>query len=216
MVAGRLNHVVYNMGRIVNRTCKVCRRLGMSVCGRERCAFRRRSIPPGQHGPQARPGGASGYGFQLQEKQKARHLYGLLERQFRNYVEHAAALTGDTGLRLQELLERRLDNTVYRLGFAKTRAAARQLVGHGHIFVNGKKVDISSYTVRDGEVVSVAPAKQTSKAFDRVREDLMNYQPPSWLRLDPANWSGTVLGAPTEEELKALFDPRPIIEFYSR
>ncbi len=207
------------MARISQRTCKVCRRLGTSVCGRERCALRRRATPPGQHGTQMKRGGGSstsGFGFQLQEKQKARHLYGLMERQFRNYVARAAAIKGDTGLLLKELLERRLDNVVYRLGFVKTRAAARQLVGHGHVEVNGKHLDIPSYHVKDGDIVQVKPSKRDTKLFDSIRVGLATRETSSWLRLDPATWSGTVLGKPNEEELKALFDPRPIIEFYSR
>lgn len=217
MVVGRLNRDASNMARITNRTCKVCRRLGMSVCGRERCALRRRNAPPGVHGgTMRRRGTTSGYAFQLQEKQKARHLYGLLERQFRNYVERAAARTGDTGLALQDMLERRLDNTVYRLGFTKTRAAARQLVRHGHVEINGKKLDIPSYQVNEGEVVRVAEKKRDTRLFDGVRKELDQKETPSWLKLDPTNWTGTVVGRPAEEELKSLFDPRPIIEFYSR
>lgn len=217
MVVGRLNRDACNMGRITNRTCKVCRRLGMSVCGRERCALRRRQSPPGVHGAaMRRRDTTSGYAFQLQEKQKARHLYGLLERQFRNYVERAAARTGDTGLALQEMLERRLDNTVYRLGFAKTRAAARQIVRHGHIEVNGKKIDVPSYYVKEGDAVRIVEKKRDTKLLDGVRQTLEQKETPSWLKLDPSNWTGTVIGRPAEEELKSLFDPRPIIEFYSR
>ena len=179
--------------------------------------MRRRNAPPGVHGAtMRRRDTASGYKFQLQEKQKARHLYGLLERQFRNYVERAAARAGDTGLALQDLLERRLDNTVYRLGFVKTRAAARQLVRHGHIEVNGKKLDIPSFQVKEGDVVGVIEKKRDTKLFDGVRQTLEQKETPSWLKLDPGNWTGTVVGQPAAEELKSLFDPRPIIEFYSR
>jgi len=215
MVVGHLNHEESNMGRITKRTCTVCRRLGMSVCGRERCALKRRGAPPGVHGATKRRVSA-GFAFQLQEKQKARHLYGLMERQFRAYVERATATKGDTGLLLKELLEMRLDNVVYRLGLVKTRAAARQLVNHGHVNVNGKRVDVPSYQVRSNDVVSVREEKRESKLFDTVRESLASRETPSWLRFDPAAWSGTVLGKPSTEELRMLFDPRPIIEFYSR
>ena len=204
------------MARITKRKCKVCRRLGVSVCGREKCAARRRPNPPGMHGGKRQRRKDMGYGFQLREKQKVRFIYGLMERQFRNYVKHASSRAGDTGVLLKLSLERRLDNVVYRLGFTKTRTAARQLVTHGHVFVDGKKVDIPSYQLREGQVVSIQERKRDTKLFDTVREALASHETPGWLRLDPASWTGTVLGTPSEKEMNDLFDAKPIIEFYSR
>jgi len=168
------------------------------------------------HGSKSRKRSSIGYAFQLQEKQKVRHSYGLLEKQFRNYVTKASAKQGDTGVLLKQMLEMRLDNIVYRLGFAQTRANARQMVNHGHIKVNNKKVDIPSFQVKSGDVVSVKEGRSETKLFDGVRKGLPTHDTPGWMRLDPANWSGGILSAPTTEELNTLFDAKPIIEFYSR
>lgn len=204
------------MARISARKCKTCRRLGATVCGREKCAIKRRPFAPGMHGPNARRKRPIGYSFQLQEKQKTRFAYGIMEKQFRNYVKKAAKKEGDTGAALKLLLEYRLDNVVFRLGFTKTRAAARQLVNHGHVTVNGKKVDIPSYSVRAGDEIAIKDGKAESKLFDTVRKALPAHQSPSWLKLDPVAFKGTVLGSPTDDELSSLFDAKPIIEFYSR
>ncbi len=204
------------MARISARKCKTCRRLGASVCGREKCAVKRRPFAPGMHGPNARRKRPIGYAFQLLEKQKARYAYGIMEKQFRNYVKKAAQKEGDTGILLKVLLEHRLDNVVFRLGLTKTRAAARQLVNHGHVLVNGRKVDIPSYSVRSGDEIAVKDGKAESKLFDGVRKELPSHETPSWLKLDPVAYKGTVLGKPSEDELASLFDAKPIIEFYSR
>lgn len=168
------------------------------------------------HGPKGRRRALLGYALQLQEKQKVRHMYGLMERQLRGYAQKATQKKGDTGIILKQLLEVRLDNAVYRLGFAETRAKSRQLVGHGHIRVNGKKLDIPSYSVKEGDLISVREDKRETKLFDSVRKNLNSYTPPSWLKLDPTNWTGQVLCKPTAGDTGTLFDARPIIEFYSR
>ena len=193
----------------------MCRRLGVSICGKVKCALKRRNTPPGMHGQKGRKQ-LSGFASQLQEKQKVKFTYGIMERQLRKYVDQATKKSGNTGIFLQIMLEMRLDNVVYRLGFAESRAKARQMVTHGHVRVNSKKIDIPSYAVRVGDVVSIKEVKRESKMFDTVRQGLAAYQPPSWLSLDAGAWSGTVLGAPTPEELAMLFDAQPLIEYYSR
>lgn len=158
----------------------------------------------------------TGYASQLQEKQKVKFTYGIMERQLRKYVEYATKKSGNTGIFLQTALEMRLDNTVYRLGFATSRNGARQMVTHGQVTVDGKKLDIPSYMVRVGEVIAIKESKRESKLLDTVRPALAGYVTPSWLRLDAASWSGTVLSTPTVEELGMLFDAQPLIEYYSR
>lgn len=188
----------------------------MSVCGREKCALRRRSNPPGMHGGKGQKRTQIGFGIQLREKQKVRFMYGLMERQLAKYVMSAATHHGDTGKLLKVMLERRLDNAVYRAGFAKTRAQARQMVTHGHIAINGKKVDIPSYQVRADEVISVKENKRESKLLDGVRKELAVHQTPAWLALDAAQWGAAVVTLPSDQDIADLFDAKPIIEYYSR
>jgi small subunit ribosomal protein S4 len=196
-------------------TCKMCRREGVSLCGREKCAVKHRPFPPGAHGPTSRTR-PTGYGIQLREKQKAKRLYGINEKQFRRYFDEASKKKGDTGEFLVRTLELRLDNIVYRLGFAKTRAQARQFVNHGHVEVNGKKVDIPSFAVKSGQTVSLREGSKKSPVFAAVQQELEKQRPPSWLRIDSATLSGTVLSQPENEDLQQIFDPKMIVEFYSR
>lgn len=175
----------------------------------------RRPYPPGVHGPtkRSRP---TPYGLQLREKQKAKVIYGLGERQFRKYFDEAQRAKGDTGQKLVAMLETRLDNVVYRLGFAPSRRAARQLVSHGHILVNGKRATIASITVHPNDAISFREKSKGSPVFTLLAETLSKHQTPAWLMLKPEDASGKVLGAPQGEDLKQNFDTKPIIEFYSR
>lgn len=192
----------------------MCRRFGEKLCDSPKCPVTKRNYPSGQHGPNKRRPKVSGYGQQLKEKQKAKWMYGLMERQFRKYVEEASRKTGDTGKFLLTYLESRLDNVVYRSGLAPSRAAARQLVGHGLITVNGKKVDIPSYRVRVGEVVGVKESKKNKKIFENKSQALQKMETPAWLALDANNLSVKMLNTPFNDNPN--FNPRVIIEFYSR
>lgn len=193
----------------------MCRRVGERLCTSDKCPTTRRSYPPGVHGPTSRSR-LTPYGIQLLEKQKAKRIYGILERQFRNYVERASAKRGDTGELLVRMLETRLDNVVYRLGFASSRAGARQAIIHGHIAINGKKVDVPSYIVRPGEIVKASESSSKNKYFVARGAVLAQHETPSWLKLDPDTISGTVLSLPEGEELKQNFQTKLIVEFYSR
>jgi small subunit ribosomal protein S4 len=175
----------------------------------------RRPFKPGQHGPTSRTR-PTPFGIQLREKQKAKNTYGLMERQFANYFTKATRQVGNTGEFLVQMLEMRLDNVIYRLGFAKSRALARQIAGHGHIRINGKKVTIPSYQVKVGDVVTLSGRISKSKLFADETARLEKYQSPKWLHLDAAAKTGKVLTKPQGEELKQSFDPKLIVEFYSR
>jgi small subunit ribosomal protein S4 len=203
----------------IESSCKICRREGVSLCGREKCAVKRRPFAPGVHGPaqaRMRPR-MSSYGLQLREKQKAKRLYGILERQFRKYFEHAIRKKGNTANFLVQMLEMRLDNVVYRLGFAATRRQARQFVGHGFVLVNGKPVNIPSYTVRVGDVISVKDNKREKGIVKQLQDRLAkSAETPRWVSLDAAALSGKVTAVPEGEDLRQVFDPRLIVEFYSR
>ncbi len=206
------------MGKTLKTTCKMCRREGVSLCGKEKCALKRRQAPPGVHGPaqaMRRPR-LSSYGIQLREKQKAKRLYNVMERQFRRYFEAATLKKGNTADFLVQILERRLDNVVYRLGFAKTRRQARQMVGHGFITINGELVDIPSYTVRVGEVITIKESKKSKGLLNGMQERLQKTEAPRWLSLDAATFTGKVTSLPEGEDLKSVFDPTLIVEFYSR
>lgn len=195
---------------------KRSRRLGV-VLGKEKYA-RRRNYPPGIHGPkQARGRGRlSSYGEQLQEKQKAKALYGILERQLRRYFEQAARQKGNTAVSFVQELERRLDNVIFRLGFAKTRRQARQIVGHGFILVNGKRVDIPSYRVTIGDEISIKGNKVEKGIVKQIPEAMKASPLPSWLTRDEKNLTGKVLALPEGEDLETIFDSTLIVEFYSR
>ncbi len=209
------------MGRRLEAKCKQCRREGEKLylkgdrCFTPKCAIARRPFKPGMHGPTSRTR-PTPYGIQLREKQKAKNTYGLMERQFSNYFAKATRQVGNTGEFLVQMLEMRLDNVVYRLGFAKSRALARQVAGHGHIRVNGKKVTVPSYQVKVGDVITLSGRISKSKLFADETARLEKYQTPSWLHLDAASKTGKILTKPQGAELKMSFDPKLIVEFYSR
>lgn len=207
------------MGRYRDAVCRQCRREGIKLflkgarCFTEKCAIERRNYPPGQHG--LNRGKLTPFGVQLREKQKAKRIYGLLERQFRNYFAWAEREKGITGENLLKLLEQRLDNVVFRLGFAASRREARQIVTHGHFLVNGRKVAIPSYLVRVGDVVQLKP---TSKLAERVTDNLNagRGQVPPWLEVVPAEKKGTVRGLPLREDIQIPVQEQLIVELYSK
>ncbi|CAH1207090.1 30S ribosomal protein S4 [Paenibacillus plantiphilus] len=199
------------MSRYTGPKFKLSRRLGISLSGTGKEL--KRAFPPGQHGPSQRKK-MSGYGIQLQEKQKLRHMYGMNEKQFRNLFDKASKQKGIAGENFMALLESRLDNLVYRLGFANSRAGARQLVSHGHVTVNGKKVDIASYTVSIGDVIGL---RERSRAMKSIKEALegRNYL-PGYLEYNDAAVEGKFLRLPDRAELPQEIDEKQIVEFYSR
>jgi ribosomal protein S4, bacterial/organelle type len=184
-------------------------------CYTGKCAIDRRAYAPGQHG-QARGKKPTEYGLQLREKQKARRLYGVMEKQFRHYFDEAARRKGVTGENLLSLLERRLDNVIFQLGFASSRPEARQLVNHGHFSVNGRKVDIPSYSVRVGEVIAVREGSKSSPRFKFLLENLGSRTVPGWLSLDANTAAGTVVALPTREDIQLPIQEHLIVEKYSR
>lgn len=208
------------MARYTDAVCRLCRREGQKLflkgdrCYTDKCAVDRRQYAPGQHG-QGRAK-ASEYGTQLREKQKAKRYYGVLENQFRNYFEMASKMKGKTGENLLSLLESRLDNTVYRLGFAMSRAEARQLVLHGHFTVNGRKVNIPSFLVKPGMVVALKEGSRGLDKFKSVIEANSFRQPPKWLDYDAATYSAKVLANPSREEIDLPVTEQLIVELYSK
>jgi small subunit ribosomal protein S4 len=183
-----------------------------------KCPLEKKSYPPGQHGPTRRTRRkVSDYGRQLREKQKVRRIYGVYERQFRRYFRQAVQAKGMTGTALLQLLERRLDNVVYRMGLASSRAQARQLVTHGHIMVNGHKVDIASYSVRPGDEITVKERSRKSPYFKDLAEDFGKKQtPPKWLNVNTDDMSATVVALPEREDIDITINEQLIVEFYSR
>jgi small subunit ribosomal protein S4 len=207
------------MARYTGPICKNCRRFGMKLCSKPagKCAWERRKSAPGDKSTQQRRRRISEYGTQLREKQKARAIYGVLERQFRNYYKKATRLEGVTGDRLLQLLESRLDNVVYRLGFADSRRQSRQIVGHGHIQVNGKKVNIPSYQVKAGDRVSWREQSKKTGLFEIVSNGMgANSIIPSWLNVDSDKAVGEVVSSPRSSDVELTIDTRQIVEFYSR
>jgi small subunit ribosomal protein S4 len=184
-------------------------------CYTAKCAIEKRNLPPGQHG-KARKAKMLGYGLQLREKQKVKRTYGVLENQFRRYFEAADRQRGITGETLLQLLERRLDNAVYRLGFATSRPQARQLVKHGHFLVNGKKVDIPSYQLRQGDVVTLRQSSDKNPAILHAMEEVKGRGVPEWLALDAAAPSGRVVSLPTREQINLPVQEQLIVELYSK
>lgn len=201
--------------------CRKCRRAGEKLylkgqrCYSKKCAIDKRNYPPGQHGNTGRPAKITDYGMQLREKQKMRQMYRVLEGPFRAYVSEATRRRGVTGENLLQLLEMRLDNVVFRLGFSASRAQARQLVSHGHLLVNGKPVDIPSYQVRAGDTISIA---EGSRRLNIVQDALggIGSRVPAWLSLDAHQFTGKVLTAPRRDEVDCQVQEQIIIEFYSR
>lgn len=208
------------MARYTGPVCRLCRREGAKLflkgdrCYSQKCSFTKRATPPGQHGS-GRRGKMSEYGTQLREKQKVKRAYGVLESQFRKYFDMATKMKGKAGDNLLQLLERRLDNVVFRLGFGESRAQARQIVLHGHIRVNGKKVDIPSYIVKEGDIISVAPKAAGKEHFKLIREQGDKIA-PKWLELDTADLKGKVVGLPDREDIDLTIEEHLIVELYSR
>ena len=208
------------MARYTGPVCRLCRRQGMKLflkgerCFTPKCAVERRPTPPGDHGQRRRK--ISEYGEHLKEKQKVRAMYGVLERQFRKHFDAAKRQPGATGENLLRLLESRLDNVVYRLGFADNRSQARQIVTHGHITLNGRKTDIPSALVRQGDVVAVSPRAREKEYFKVVAETLEKKSVPRWLELDAAQLSGRVATPPSREDIESNINEQLIVEFYSR
>jgi small subunit ribosomal protein S4 len=184
-------------------------------CYTEKCAIEKRNTPPGQHG-RARKAKIVGYGVQLREKQKVKRIYGVLENQFRRYFETAERTRGITGETLLQLLERRLDNVIYRSGFATSRAQARQLVRHGHFMVNGRKVDVPSYSVRAGDVVSVRQTSLENAAIAHAMEEVKGRGVPEWIAIDSAKLAGTIASLPTREQINLPVQEQLIVELYSK
>ncbi len=208
------------MARYIDSVCKLCRREGMKLflkgerCLSDKCAFERRSYGPGQHGQRQRK--QTEYGLRLREKQKVKRLYGLLEKQFRNYYHRAARQKGITGENLLRLLERRLDNVVYRLGLAHSRKQARQLVRHNHLLVNGRKVNIPSYIVNQGDKVAVKEKSRRLEAFLTALERVDARVVPAWLEIDREQARGVVLNLPAREDIDQDIQEQLIIELYSK
>jgi small subunit ribosomal protein S4 len=208
------------MARYTESVCRLCRRENMKLflkaerCFTEKCAMDRRPYPPGQHGQGRHK--FSEYGIQLREKQKVRRIYGVLERQFRGYYLEASRQKGITGEILLQLLERRLDNVVYRLGFAGSRAEGRTLVRHGHVMVNGKRVNVPSFLVKPGMQVSI---REKSRQIGRVMEAVQNAEKrgiPQWLDLDAAKFEGNVKALPNRDEIQIPIQEQLIVELYSK
>lgn len=206
-----------------NSQCKKCRRAGEKLflkgekCNGAKCPMIKRNFAPGMHGPTQRVGKKTNYGKQLMEKQKAKRMYGLLEVQFRNYFDKALSKVGNTGELLFRFLESRLDNVVYRLGYAPSRRMARQMVGHGHIRVDGKKVNIPSYQVKVGEIISLSERAMGKKGFAEVKNKLAKAENiPAYLSLDAAKASGKMTSQPKLGDISVNVDWRTIVEFYSK
>ena len=210
------------MARYTGPVCRLCRREGMKLflkgerCYTEKCAIEKRNVPPGQHGPSRRRAKVAGYGIQLREKQRVKRTYGVLENQFRRYFEAADRQKGVTGELLLQMLERRLDNVIYRVGFATSRAQARQLVRHGHFLINGKKVDIPSYAVRQGDTVAVRHGSVENASIKHAMEEVKGRGVPEWLTLDAENFTGKVQALPSREDIKLPIQEQLIVELYSR
>jgi small subunit ribosomal protein S4 len=209
------------MARYKDSVCRLCRREGIRLylkgdrCYSDKCAIERRSYPPGEHGQGRRPK-VTAYGVQLREKQKARRIYGILENQFRNYFHRASRKQGVTGEILLQLLETRLDNIVYRLGLAPSRAAARQLVLHGHLHVNGRRVNVPSYSVRSGDSVSVAPGSQKLAAVKEAVTNRRRTEMQGWLDFDEKTMTGVLLQVPAREDIPVPVQEHLIVELYSK
>jgi small subunit ribosomal protein S4 len=209
------------MARYIGPVCRLCRREGMKLflkgerCYTEKCAIEKRNLPPGQHG-KLRKAKLVGYGLQLREKQKVKRIYGVLENQFRRYFEVADRTRGITGETLLQLLERRFDNVIYRLGLATSRAQARQLVRHGHFMVNGRKVDVPSYSLKAGDVVSVRGSSAQNTAIVHAMEEVKGRGIPEWLVFDAGQLSGRIQSLPTREQINLPVQEQLIVELYSK
>ncbi|MGH9161436.1 MAG: 30S ribosomal protein S4 [Vicinamibacteraceae bacterium] len=209
------------MARYVGSVCRLCRREGMKLflkgerCYTDRCAIERRNQPPGQQ-TRTRRNKLAGYGLQLREKQKVKRIYGVLEGQFRRYFDAAARTRGITGETLLQLLERRLDNVVYRLGFATSRAQARQLVRHGHFLVNGRRVDVPSFSLKAGDLIGMRSKTQKNPIVLHAMEEVKGRGIPEWLAIDGQNLQGRILALPTREQIGLPVQEQLIVELYSK
>jgi small subunit ribosomal protein S4 len=209
------------LARYRESVCRLCRREGMKLflkgdrCFKDSCAIEKRNFAPGQHGKD-RKSKVVGYGLQLREKQKVKRIYGLMEGQFRNYFEKAERQKGVTGETLLQMLERRLDNTVYRLGFASSRAQGRQLVGHGHVRVNDAKVNIPSYQVKPGDLISIGEKSRKIPTIVNSMEMIGSRGVPGWLELDGSQFAGKVVALPKREDSNLPVQERLIVELYSK
>ena len=210
------------MARYNGPVWRLCRREGMKLflkgerCHTEKCAIEKRNFAPGQHGKDRRPK-IVGYGLQLREKQKARRYYGILEGQFRNLFEKAARAKGVTGEHMLSLLERRLDNVIYRMGLGTSRAQARQVVRHGHIQVNGRKVNIPSFTVKVGDAVEVREGSRENPTILGARDATAHAPSPNWIEVDRENLKGRVISMPRRDELVQIqLNEQLIVELYSK
>ncbi len=209
------------MARYKDAVCRLCRREGMKLflkgakCFTDKCPVEKRNFAPGQHGKD-RKAKIVGYGLQLREKQKAKRIYFTQEKQFRNYFERAARTRGVTGEVLLQQLERRLDNVVYRLGFAVARRQARQLVRHGHVQVNGRKVDIPSYQVSAGEEISVREKSNKLGLLELAKDFASHQAPPAWLEVDRDGYKGRVVSLPTRNDINLPINEQLIVELYSK
>lgn len=208
------------MAKYTDAKCRLCRREGGKLflkgdkCYKTSCPFEKRPVAPGQHGADRKK--VSEYGLQLREKQKTKRIYGVLENQFRHYYERADRMKGITGENMLSLLERRLDNVVYRMGIAGSRSQARQLVTHAHFTVNGKAVDIASYEVKEGDVIAVKDNKKSNKYFTALKEAGKNNSMPKWVDFDLENLTGKVIALPTREDIDSQIAEHMIVELYSK
>jgi small subunit ribosomal protein S4 len=212
------------MARYTGPVCKLCRREGEKLflkgerCFSPKCAIERRNYPPGPHGrtSQWRRSRESDFGKQLRAKQKARRVYGVLERQFRRYYREAIKSRGLTGLTMLQLLESRMDNVVYRMGFASSRAQARQLVAHGHFLVNGRRTDVPSMLIQEGDVIEVREGSRGNVYFKELPDFAKGQTPPEWVERDLKKLSGGIKRMPERQEIDANLNEQLIVEFYSR
>ncbi len=208
------------MARYIGAVCRLCRRQSTKLfvkgdkCFTDKCPFEKRNYPPGQHGQNKSK--VSNYGLQLREKQKVKRIYGILERQFRLYYKRADRMKGIVGENLLSLLERRLDNAVYRLGFAASRSQARQLVRHNHFLVNGKKVNIPSYLLKANDVIQIAERSKESPLIKENIEAIVRKSIPSWLEIDVENLKGHVRSLPIRSDIEYPIQEQLIVELYSK
>jgi small subunit ribosomal protein S4 len=222
MAAVREEGEEYKMARYTGSVCRLCRRFGEKLmlkgerCSTPKCPLEKRSVPPGGRSLPRGRSRISDRGLQLREKQKVRFSYGVLERQFRRLFVEAKKSPSATGESLLILLERRLDNVVYRLGFADSRAQARQIVRHGHIIVNGRKTDIPSFLVKSGDVIKWREVSTKTEYYKRIVEEIEGKIIPSWLSLDKESMTGRVLNLPARDDIEARFNEKAVVEYYSR
>jgi small subunit ribosomal protein S4 len=210
------------MARYTGPACRLCRRQGAKLflkgerCYTDKCAIERKATAPGKSSKSRRVRKLSNYAIQLKEKQKMRDMYGLLEKQFSNLFEKAEKKHGVTGENFIQFLERRLDNIVYRLGLAESRAKARQVVRHSHILVNGRKVNIPSYMAEINDIIEIKAKSQSIKEFKELKEEEKEVNTPTWLELDMKNLKGKVVRLPSKEDIDLPIDEKLIVEYYSR